>query len=215
MPCPELIRNPNLGGHFNDRRFRTLHHDGRRLISHWFERAWNRRDCEPAESFEPFIFCWIAFNGWAACCTELDQDRQWLDALTGSTEICDAFDKMLAASDEIRDIAVKFRSCWPIFKAQELRRLHVLTFWNGNRSRTIEHYLHGGAKQLAPECWLRHNEAQEEIPLDFPHTAAALYRVRCNLFHGDKIPHSEIDRTFVWTGFRLLAEFLNCWGLLR
>jgi len=215
MACPELIRNVSLGSQFEDHRFFMLHPDGRRLIVHWFERAWHRRACDPAESFEPFIFCWIALNGWAACCTELDQDRQWLDALADNRKVCQRFEMMLAGSDEIRQVAETFRSYWPIFKAQELRRLGALAYWHGNRAQTIEHYLRAGARQFSPDCWLRHHEAHEDIPLDFPHTAVALYRVRCNLFHGDKAPHSEVDRMLVSTGFRLLAEFLNSWNLLR
>lgn len=112
-----------------------------------------------------------------------------LEAVAGVAQVCGKFQSMLASSDELRDVAEEFRRCWPIFKAQELRRLGVITFWRGNRARTIQHYLHAQAKQIGPEYWLRHNEAHEKIPLDFPHTAAALYRVRCNLFHGDKIPH--------------------------
>jgi hypothetical protein len=215
MPCTELIRNPDLGRLFDDDRFWMLHPDGRRLIVHWFQRAWRRRDCDPAESFEPFIFCWIALNGWAACCTELDQDRQWLDALADNREVCQRFEWMLANSDEVREIAEAFRANWPVFKAQELRRLRALTYWHGNRAETIERYLQAGARQISPDCWLRHREAHEQIPLDFPHTAVALYRVRCNLFHGDKAPHSEVDRILVSTGFRLLAQFLNSWDLAR
>jgi hypothetical protein len=215
MPCQELIRNPGLGDRFERRHFRLLHPDGRRLIVHWFERAWRDRACDPAESFEPFIFCWIALNGWAACCTELDQDRQWLDALIDNREVCGRFEMVLADSVEIRDTAETFRRYWPIFKAQELRRLGILAHWHGNRAETVEHYLRAGARQLSPDCWLRHQEAREEIPLDFPHTAVALYRVRCNLFHGDKAPHSEVDQILVSTGFRLLAEFLHSWDLLR
>ena len=215
MACPELIRNPGLGDRFDAHRFRMLHPDGKHLIAHWFERAWSKRGCAAEESFEPFIFCWIALNGWAACCTELDQDRQWLDALIESPEVRRGFETLLEGSEEIRQIAERFRSYWPVFKAQELRRLGALAYWHGDRPQTIDHYLRAGARQLSPDCWLRHHAAHEDVPLDFPHTAVALYRVRCNLFHGDKAPHSEVDRILVSTSFRLLAEFLNSWDLLR
>jgi len=153
MACPELIRNPGLGDHFDVHRFRMLHPAGRHLIAHWFERAWRERACAPEESFEPFIFCWIALNGWAACCTELDQDRQWLDALIDNPEVGRRFETMLADSDEIRQIAETFRSYWPVFKAQELRRLGALVYWHGDRLKTIDHYLRAGARQLSPDCW--------------------------------------------------------------
>src|SRR5262249_14169011 len=130
-----------LGDHFEEHRFRILHPDGRHLIAHWFECEWCKRACAPEDSFEPFIFCWMALNGWAACCTELDQDRQWLDALIDNREVCRRFENMLAGSGEIRQIAEGFRSYWPVFKAQELRRMGILTHWQGNRSRTTDHYL--------------------------------------------------------------------------
>jgi hypothetical protein len=214
MACRELIRNPGFGVHFEPERFRRLHRTGRRLIGHWFQRAWRRRNCDPADSFEPFIFCWIALNGWAACCTEIDQDRQWLDSLSDNAEVCGHFEGILA-STKIRAVAETFREFWPIFRVQGLRRLGIVEYGQVDRSETIARYLQSGAKEFSPECWRRHSEAHEEVPLDFPHTAAALYRVRCNLFHGDKAPHSEVDRTLVYNGFRLLAEFLQSWDLLR
>ena len=73
MPCRELFRNAGLGARFQSRRFDMLHSDGRRLVVHWFNLAREQRNADPAESFELFIFAWIAFNGWASCCTELDQ----------------------------------------------------------------------------------------------------------------------------------------------
>jgi hypothetical protein len=171
-----------------------LHPDGRRLIDHWLTLAQRQMDCDPAESFEPFIYVWIAFNGWASCCIELDQDRQLVEAVSSSPELVAQFDKMLSTSPELVRAAEKFRSHWPIFKAQELKRLGALTYWQGNRQRTIAYYLGRGAKAFAPPCFQRHVEAGEEVPLDWPHVLSAIYQVRCNLFHGDKAPHSEIDR---------------------
>jgi len=126
-----------------------LHPDGRRLIAHWFERAWNHRNCDPADSFEPFIFSWIALNGWAACCTELDQDRQWLDAIAANEEVCERFKLMLEHSDKIRAVGETFRSYWPVFKAQELRRRGALAYWHRPRAETIERYLQAGATQFS------------------------------------------------------------------
>ena len=47
------------------------------------------------------------------------------------------------------------------------------------------------------------------MPLDWPHTLAALYRVRCNLFHGEKGRHSEMDQRIVASGFRTLIQFFG------
>lgn len=214
MPCTELLRNHRLRNRFDPHRFEMLHPDGRRLIRDWFQRAWQEHECAPEQSFEPFIFCWIALNGWAACCTGLDQDRQWLDALIDNLQLCTDFDAALQEYPLLRQSAHDFRSLWPVFQAQELRRLHITRYWHQDRQQTVEHYLQGGAKSYAPECWERHLGDGEEVPLDWPHILAALYRVRCNLFHGDKAPHSEIDSALVSTGFRTLAHFLSRSGYL-
>jgi hypothetical protein len=60
--CEELMRNPRLAGRVDRSRYWTLHPEGRRLVSGWFERAWQARDCDPEDSFEPYIFAFVAFN---------------------------------------------------------------------------------------------------------------------------------------------------------
>jgi hypothetical protein len=63
--------------------------------------------------------------------------------------------------------------------------------------------------KFEPACWKRHMDEGGSIPMDWPHTLAALYRVRCNLFHGEKAPYSEIDRTIVRAALRVLVYFLH------
>jgi hypothetical protein len=53
------------------------------------------------------------------------------------------------------------------------------------------------------------------VPLDWSHTLAALYRVRCNLFHGEKARGSENDRVVVARAHETLLAFLEAMGLLR
>ena len=84
MTGPELLRS-NRPATRVDRaavrvdlnRYAALHSEGRKLISGWFERAWKRRDCQPEDCFEPFIFAWFAVNTWAACVTEVDGDHAY------------------------------------------------------------------------------------------------------------------------------------------
>jgi hypothetical protein len=95
MVCPELTQRNTTSDRVNLDEYRWLHQDGRRLIASWFSRAWKMRDCEPENSFEPFIFTWISFNGWAACVTGLDRDRGWLDALMKSQNICHDFVRLV------------------------------------------------------------------------------------------------------------------------
>jgi hypothetical protein len=49
----------------------------------------------------------------------------------------------------------------------------------------------------------------EHTPLDWGHTLAALYRVRCNLFHGEKARNSENDRLVVSAAYDTLHAFVD------
>jgi hypothetical protein len=208
MICSELINPQRSTGTADLRRYRRLHTDGQQLIRGWFDRAWDMRDCKAEDSFEPFIFAWIALNGWAACITERDADREWRDALTSSQVVCDEFAQVVAEHGSgAAGHAREFHQFWPIFKAQEVRRARLSC--KGNRQEVIAYYLNAGICKFEPQCWTRHHDAGEEIPLDWPHTLAALYRVRCNLFHGEKARHSEMDQDIVATALRTLVHFFH------
>ncbi len=210
MICRELIKNGSYTNRANLERYNMLHSDGRHLISGWFARAWTMRDCPPEDSFEPFIFTWISFNGWAACVTELDRDRDWLDALMLSQQINDDFNRLVSIeSSAVSRYAKEFYDFWPIFKAQEIRRSRVPRHNSNQRQDLIEHYLNSRVRSFEPQCWTRHREEGTPIPLDWPHTIATIYRVRCNLFHGEKAAHSEMDAMIVSSAFRVLVHFLH------
>lgn len=83
-----------------------------------------------------------------------------------------------------------------------------------SRAETVDYYLRNGVNKYEPRCFVRHREAGERIPLDWPHSLAALYRVRSNLFHGEKAVHSEEDRDIVGAAFDLLSTFVRAAGLL-
>jgi hypothetical protein len=210
MTCQELFKRRTLGRRLNLNRFTLLHPDGRRLITGWFRRAWEKRQCEAEDSFEPFIFAWIALNGWAACITGLDRDQDWRDALTLSEIICEDFERLVADSESpLAVYAYEFHQLWPIFKAQEIRTRGLISGDDGNRGEVIKYYLDSGIRQFQPQCWDRHKKEGSEVPLDWPHTLAALYRVRCNLFHGEKAAHSEMDQLIVSSAFRVLVHFVH------
>lgn len=109
-------------------RYETLHPDGRSLIHDWYERA-AARYSGAGENFEPFIFLWIAFNGWSACVTGLDHDRQWRDALIADRQINDDFGAILQDDESGLHTAVdRFATLWPIFRVEELRHKGI-DYW--------------------------------------------------------------------------------------
>jgi hypothetical protein len=215
MICRELI-NTNLREiPINFDRYEHLHPEGHRLISGWFDRAWAMRDSQGEDCFEAFIFAWIAFNGWATCISGLDDDYKYLDALKRNQMLSLDFERLVAIPESSFALhLVQFAAQWPIFDARVLRRRHIIVAYELDRRTVINHYLDAGVMAFAPQCWKRHNDTKGHAPLDWPHTLTALYRVRCNLFHGEKAAHSEMDQRIVSSAFRTLVYFLREAGYL-
>jgi hypothetical protein len=182
-------------------RFRYLHPEGQNLIRRWFDKGWTQRDCQDQDGFEPFIFTYIAFNGWAACITRLDQDRSMIDALKDDVGLASDFQRRLGESPELHDAAEAFRSLWPIFSAKGLRARRIPLFRSSDRSAIITHYLNHGANQFKP--------TEADPQLNLANTLDTLYQVRNNLFHGEKCVSSEADQRIVGAAFRILVHWFR------
>lgn len=189
-------------------RHERLHEDGRRLISSWFARAWDQRGEEEA-IFESFIFAWMSVNAWAACVTGQDQDREYMSRLKRDLELRQRFQDLLAANETFRSEVGAFMALLPIFKAQRLRREGLRSEIRMSRREIVQRYLDAGVTEFEPECAEWHLRQGEVIPADWPHFIAAVYRVRCNLFHGEKSAHSEMDRAIVHSAFNALTSFFR------
>ena len=208
--CPELVNNHELVNQVDLGRYRRLHPDGRSLIRQWFRRAWRNKDSTPEYSFEPFIYTWLAFNGWAACVTNMDTDSRWRKALSITPELYDSFNDLAHNPDSsVYGPAQALYELWPIFKSSEIR--HQQAFHRGHidRKRIVQHYFDAGIEKYEPQCWKKHLEKNEVTPLDWPHTLAVLYRVRCNLFHGEKGIYVEMDRIIVHKAFLVLVHYIS------
>ena len=181
----------------------------------WFEKARRLQRHHESSPFEAFIYLWISFNGWAACVTQLDIDRQWVSCLANDEEIADDFSHAIATVPDLSIAAQRFHAYWPIFEVRHLRRRELL--WHGlkDRSAIIKHYIANGATECEPRCAIRHLQANEPIPLDWPHTVNALYRVRCNLFHGEKSLQSEDDESIVSAALACLLLYLGSGRLAK
>ena len=216
--CPEFQVNPGLAGRADIPRSDRLKSQGWRSINGWFERAWASKDASPEEIVKPFLYAWIALNGWAVRITGLDKNKDWLDALMLSSPITERFAELTADRDsDIARHVRAFHECWPIFKAQDIpASLGADSPPGTSRRAIVENYLTAKLKHFAPSCWCRHTrEEGGECPADWPHTLSALYRVRYNLFHGGKQGHSEMDRSIVSRAFQVLIHFLAQSGYMR
>ncbi len=210
MICRELL-NPRYAGVSVDfERYRMLPPEGRELISDWFARSWEIREGRGKVCFEAFFFAWIAVNGWAACVTACDDASGYLDALKRDPPLCRDFTEF--AADEgspLADAVKQFAAFWPIFKDQSLRRSGMGRRPGETREEMVSRYLERSDVRFAPQCARRHREAGEKIPVDWPHTLAALYQVRCNFFHGEKALSSEMDQQIVSCAYKTLLYFFQ------
>jgi hypothetical protein len=212
MTCPELI-NPNQSVapiHFEF--YDLLHEEGRTLIQNWFQRSMDMQNCQGEACFDAFMSLWLAFNAWASCISNTDIDRDYIDALMRNQGICDEFRMLVAAPDSrFASYVTQFAKFWPIFDVKSLRRQGIarpFTF-STEREEIIRQYFNLGALRFNPPCWKRHMDTGEQVPIDWPHTLSALYKVRCNFFHGQKAPDSEMDQQIVSSAFHTLLYFFE------
>jgi hypothetical protein len=59
---------------------------------------------------------------------------------------------------------------------------------------------------FAPKCWIEHRGNFETIEENWTNTIQSIYRVRCNLFHGDKSPVLQPDQQIVSSTFRVMLH---------
>ena len=207
------LMTPFLGPPLRLLAHQQLHQEGRQLITSWFHKAWMQRDDDEAV-FESFIFAWFSVNAWAACVTGVDQDADYVRRLARDAGLQKMFANLLRTNPDFRAVAFAFHSTWPIFKAQEIRRANVFRDGGMSRRDLVNHYFQAGIETFEPACWLTHTDLGEPVPLDWPHTLVAIYRVRNNLFHGEKSAHSEMDRSIVKAAFDTLLLFFRSGGIL-
>lgn len=149
-------------------------------------------------TFEAFIYAWISFNGWASCCCATDADRDLVNVLRSDESISASFDRLTSSDPALGEALDRFRSLWPIFQASQVRADFEAQgeYRNHGTVGLVAHYSdHYPRARRAPDCHLRHPAGA--IPADWAHTIEALYRVRCNLFHGTKSVLGHRDREVV------------------
>lgn len=229
MTCPELI-NPSRRRFTRSRRsmqseilidFEKYNRLGlgHGLIMEWFERAADMKDCQGKQCFDAFFSLWVAFNGWASCVSDTDVDREYLIALKENQEICEAFKKLVDDPDSnFKSYVTEFSTSWPIIEVKSLRKVESLrrqiehlsveelTSSLGGKEALIRNY---SELKFEPGCWKRHVDAGEQVPIDWPHTLSALYKFRCNLFHGEKEPTSRGEQLLASRAYHTLFSFLE------
>lgn len=188
--------------------FTHLHLKGRELVQSWFDKAWRVKECRDQDSFEPFIYCYIAFNSWAACVTGEDADWKIIRELCND-DTCKSIYQKAIQDPFVLEIVSQFQSFWPIFKAQEIRRNQIPHLHSSIREQVIRHYFKYEIQEYAPKDQLNPTLIGHDIPLTWENTLRAIYRVRCNLFHGDKCMDRDDDQKIVSTAFRAFVHIFK------
>jgi hypothetical protein len=149
--------------------YEQLQRAGWKVIRSLSDRATREADCTPGESFEPFIFGWIALNGWASCVTGADMgDKPYLTAMMLDSELNRRFN-LLRDEAEFQARLKQFHNYWPILRPLPQRRVPAAVT---DRQELIRRELSNVTKdsRFRPECAARHFQHGEEIPMDWPHT---------------------------------------------
>jgi hypothetical protein len=157
-------------------------------------------DGNASDYFEGFIYLWFAVNGWGACVSGTDSDREWVDAVAGDHELDVRFGEVLGNDAVFNASARRFADLWPVFRSSEIRRRGILVPPDYSRRQRVQIYLDNRIP-FEPACWQEHHG---QPPLDWKHVFKTLYRVRCNLFHGEKTLDSENDREIVRASYSTL-----------
>lgn len=212
MICNELVSNQrrrnNGSVHSIDfGKYYRLPEERRKLIYDWFKRACDELRSGEDNCFEAFMFTWIAFNGWAACISGIDGDIAIIRALIQYEPLGTKFTELFGSDQNFKSYATQFSRLWPIFEVKSARHVHY--DHDAVRAEIINEYLIQKAIVYSPPCWERHKKESSDIPIDWPHTLSALYRVRCNLFHGEKALSSENDKQIVLCALYTLVYFLQ------
>jgi hypothetical protein len=176
-------------------RFRGLHTDGQELIRGWIDKAVK---AQSHNKFEAFIYAWIGLNGWASCCCRFEVDRVLVNLMILDDGLTENFNRLTVDGPD-RQAAEEFAHLWPIFKVADLRDLPNVTRRNRpqrtGRAAVVQYYQeHWPTADRAPNCHLEHAAG---LKPDWAHTLEALYRVRNNLFHGQKSGAGREDKEIV------------------
>lgn len=161
------------------------------LLARWMHTALESQ--ARSQDFNAFIHAWIALNGWASTCCNDDSDRAQLSKMMLNERIAETANAVMAENSQAVE---NFAGRWPIFRAWDLAPgARQTTQHHTDRRIVVSIYEdERPSVEREPGCNLRH---PGRPPADWPHTLDSLYRVRCNLFHGQKSVADSQDKLMV------------------
>ncbi len=183
-----------------------------------FVRSWLRRfqKTDGDKATERFVCLWAAVLAWAAKgAPDLGrtQDEIFLaHCLARDQKLAERFANLYKIDKDFRKKIDRFIASAPVFQAAWLQR-NAISDWDTvqERSAFIARALEkihdeSDARFFAPACSLVHQQANEKIPVDWPHVFSIIAQVRGNLFHGGRNYKNSGERQFLEPAMAILWE---------
>lgn len=179
--------------------FMLLDPSVREIVNDWFHHARQHPNV-----MQRFINLWMSFNGWATCVTEKDIDRAMVEMLIDDPRMRNAFDTLYDRDGAFNGIVGRFVEWWPIYDARDFRRKARQSKVNDIYSREDVHrYAQQWGVKREPRNWLPGSR------VTWGDVLWAIYKVRCNLFHGQKGMNNPSDVRLVEIAHEVLERFIR------
>lgn len=153
--------------------------------------GWRQKAHQEGDPFSKFVFIWFCFNAWIENLSDANSDRKMIDELKSRKS-------NMANFADIFHTALNSRENY--FKSSVTALVHQ------SQEKPIEN---ARDKNKAPVS------IKDEF--DFENIVEAIYRIRCNLFHGGKDPDDSRDQVLVKTAQRVLERWIDdlvkSWGM--
>jgi hypothetical protein len=159
--------------------------------------------------FLPFLYLWMAFNGWMTAVTGRERDAHMIRDIAGNARMISTYESLLDTSGTLGAQVEAFADLWPVMDTRGVRRqFGPQAFQQMSRQDLLTACRSMGVK-VDPQDW---------VPGGRPSWAQllrSLYRVRCNLFHGQKSTASARDHDLVVGAGRILQTLIAEAGFLE
>ena len=180
------------------------------------------RNSRSYNEMEGFIYLWVSFNAWASLAvpdlTKNHMDIYIVHSVSVDNKFKAEFEKQKKENEKFSSSLEEFVSLMPVLQVLWLKNNNVRGWgFDEDRKKYLKMVgrknpyvtVNDNEKSMfSPACAYQHFDIDEDIPADWPHVMAAIYQVRCNLFHGGKAYYPE-DRKFVELAYELL------WGVWK
>lgn len=144
-------------------------------------RSWRHKSHQDGDVFGSFIFIWISFNAWLEHLSMKTSDREMIEELR---ERAACMNELVSAYDYV-------------LKNDELFIRSLRALIGKSREEPIR-----DVREIFPDVVI-------ENEYDYENVIRALYRIRCNLFHGGKDINEPRDQSLVSNAGALLRQWVG------